>query len=264
MRRIFPIPILFLALYVAGCNLFQKAEIVRIQNQRSSANKYAAGDWMERRDAVREIVNYLGKEKNDLIIGTLMVAAHDLHTAVRIEAVKGLTKISPERSIPVIKKMASEDREGNVRWYALKSLQTFNDPSTAGIYVKGLESEDWLIREESIRGILALDEKTIRAGLIPSIIKALNDPSSSVVITALKSITIKDARLYQVIADKFNSYADHQFSLLEASLHALEGYRLDAKTREKVINLLVHNSNVIRVLALRVLKQEKKSKVPEK
>src|SRR4030042_5525919 len=71
MRRIFPITVLFLALYVAGCNLFQKAEIVRIQNQRSSANKYAAGDWMERRDAVREIVNYLGKEKNDLIIARL-------------------------------------------------------------------------------------------------------------------------------------------------------------------------------------------------
>lgn len=250
------------ALLLAGCSVFQKAEVVRIQKQRDMANKYASGNWMERRGAVREIVNYFGKEKNDLIIGTLLVAAQDPSSAVRIEAVTGLARIKSDQTIPIIKRMATIEKEGNVRWYALKALQTTGDPSRADIFMQGLESDDWLIREESVRGLTGMDEATIRARLIPSLVKAINDKSSSVAITALRTIAIKEERLYNAIAKRLVSCSPYDYSLLEASLTALNGYRLDPKTKEKVGNLLLHDNRTIRVLALRVLKKEKTIAAP--
>jgi HEAT repeat protein len=253
----FPFLLFILTLYLAGCNLFQRSELIRVQKQRSAANKYVAGNWMERRDVVREIVKYFGQDKNDLIIGTLLVASKDPYSDVRIEAVKGLAIIKSEKALDVIKKIASDDKDGNVRWYAIKELRSFKDPSIAEIYIKGLGSNDWLIREESIKGALTMDDAIIKVKMIPYIIKAINDTSSNVVYTALQKVKTKDARLYQAIANKFNSCSDYNYSLLEASLIALNGYRLDTKTREKVINLLVHDNTHIRLLALRVLKKDK-------
>ena len=256
MRKGILFLLFFLLSNLAGCNMFQKSELIRVQKQRSAANKYAAGTWMDRRDAVKEIVTYLGPDKNDLIIGTLMVASKDPYSAVRIEAVKGLGILNTDQALDVVKKIASDDRDGNVRWCAIKELRSFKDPSIAEMYIKGLGSNDWLMREESVKGMLAMDDTTIKEKLIPYIIKAINDPSSSVAYTTLHVVKIKDARLYQAIADKLNSSSLYNYSLLEASLIALEGYKLDPKTREKVINLLLHDSIRIRLLALRVLKKE--------
>ena len=240
--------------------MHHKAERVRIQNQRSWANKYAMGNWMDRREAVRGIVRYVGPQKNDLIIGTLKVASADPHPAVRIEAMKCIPLIKSDEMLALLKKTAAGDRDGNVRWHALQSLRLFRDPSIADVYVRGLASNDWLVREESIRGILELDEATVRPRLIPYIIRALGDPRSSVVITTLTGLKIRDDALYRSITGKLFASSDSDYSMLEAVLTALEGYNLDPKTKEKVINLLLHNNYRIRVLALRVLKKDRSPK----
>jgi HEAT repeat protein len=251
---------LMAALLLAGCGGFQKAELVRIQNQRALANKYARGNWMDRRDAVREIVRYVGPQKNDLIIGTLKVAARDAHPAVRIEAIKCLPAVRSEETLALLKQAATVDRDGNVRWHALQSLRLIRDPSAADTYIAGLSSDDWLVREESIRGILDLDESTVRPRLVPAIIRALGDPRSSVVITTLLNLKVRDDALYRAITARLFACSDFDYSMLEAALTALEGYSLDPKTKEKVINLLVHNNYRIRVLALRALKKDRSMK----
>jgi len=248
------------AALLAGCGLHHKAEAVRIQNQRSWANKYAMGNWMDRRKAVREIVRYIGPQKNDLIIGTLKVASIDPHPAVRIEAMKRIPLIKSDELSVLLKKAAAGDRDGNVRWYALQSLRLTRDPASADVYVRGLASGDWLIREESIRGILELDEAVIRPRLIPHIIRALGDPRTSVVISTLNGLKIRDDALYRAITGKLFAASEHDYSMLEAVLTALEGYSLDPKTKEKVINLLLHNNYRIRVLSLRVLKKDRGNK----
>ncbi len=247
----------------AGCGIFQKSELIRVQKQRNAANRYPTATWVERRDIVRDVVNYYGKDKNDLVIGILTYAAKDPQPAVRIEAVQSLTKIKSEHSIPLIKKTALEDRNDNVKWYAIKSLRAFKDDSSADIFIYGLASNDWLIREESIKGICSLDDATIKARLIPSIIKAINDPSSSVMLTALRWVKTKDNRVYEVIAKKLRNSTENNYSLLQATLIALRGYQLDAKTKEKVIGLLVHKNSRIRILALRVLKKDRILVKPE-
>lgn len=244
-----------------GCAMFRKSDLVRIQKQRSAAKKYALGNWMDRRDAVREIVNYYGKEKNDLVIGTLMVASNDLSSAVRREAVEGLAKIGNKVAVNEIKKLASDEKEKNVRWYALRALRTAKgtaeDPSAAGVYIRGTRSNDWLIREESVRGILAMDDAIIREKCIPTIIRLMKDPSSSVALTTFRELKTRDPLLYQAITGRFQACGEFDYSMLEATLTALDGYRLDQKTREKVIDLLVHHNTAIRLLALRVLKKDK-------
>ncbi len=254
VKKLLPLLLLLCFLPPVGCG---KSEMVRVQKQRSAANRYPAATWIERRDIAREIVNYYGKNKNDLVIGILAHAAQDPQPAVRIEAVQSLVKIKPEHALPIIKKTALDDRDDNVTWYAIKALRTFKDPSTADVFIRGLGSSDWLIREESIKGICSLDDATIKAKLIPSIIRAINDPSSSVMLSALRGLKTRDERLYPSIAEKLKSSTEYNYSLLEASLMALSGYRLDPKTKEKVISLLVHNNSRIRILALRVLKQER-------
>jgi hypothetical protein len=263
VRTIVSILVFLLFILPAGCSMFQKSELVRVQKQREAAKRYPSANWIERRDIAREIVQYYGKDKNDLVNGILTYAAQDPQPAVRIEAVQSFAKIKSEHALTVIKKTALEDSDGNVKWCAIKALRTFKDPSTADIFIKGLGSSDWLIREESIKGICSLDDATIKAKLIPYILKAINDPSSSVMLTALRWVRTKDDRIYAAITEKLRNATENNYSLLEASLMALQGYGLDAKTNEKVIGLLVHNNSQIRILALRVLKKERILTKPE-
>jgi HEAT repeat protein len=252
------------ALSIAGCNIIQRAELIRRQNVRNAANKYATGDWIERGKAVREIIKYYGPEKNDLIVGTLLVAIQDPYPSVRIEALKGFYRFKLESSHDVIRKTISEDKSAEVRRYALRALRAFKDPVDVDIFIRGFHSEDWLIREESIKGLLVMNDETIKARLIPIIISAMNDPAISVSITTLRRLKTKDDKLYQAITEKFNSETEYNYSLLEATLIALKGYKLDEKTRARVINLLVHQNITIRLLALKVLKKEKNPASPGK
>ncbi len=253
----------FICILLAGCSMFQKSDLVRVQKQREAALRYPSANWIERRDIVRSVVDYYGKDKNELVIGILTYAVQDPQPAVRIEAVQSLAKIKSERTLLLVKKTALEDRNDNVRWYAIKALRSFRDPSSADIFIRGLESSDWLIREESIKGICSLDDATIKSRLAPSIIKALNDPSTSVMLTTLRCIRTRDDRLYAAISEKLKNATQYNYSLIQATLIALEGYQLDTKTKEKVISLLLHNNPQIRVLALRVLKKDRALKNPE-
>ena len=254
MKKLPSMLMALICLHAAGCVSW---DMIRVQRQREAAIRYPSADWQERRSIAHDIVRYYGKDKNDLVIGILAYACRDPHPAVRMEAVQSLAKIKPEHALPLLQKIAREDSSDNVRWYALAALRVFNDPSSADIFVQGLGSPDWLIREECVRGICSLDDATVRAKLIPPIIKAMHDPSTSVMLTALRQVRTRDDRIYTVIAEKLKSATNNDYSLLEACLIALKGYRLDPKTKEKVINLLLHNNPRIRILALRVLKEDR-------
>jgi HEAT repeat protein len=264
MRPAIPALAAALALAAAGCSLMQKAEVIRKQNINNAARKYTAGAWPERVAAVQEIIKYYGQKKNSLIVSTLALASRDPHPAVRIEAAKAISRMPTDQATKMLRTIAADDGNGNVRWAALRILRARNDPSNIDVFTKCFTSEDWLLREEAILGILALDDAVIKDRLVPLVIKALNDPSTSVSLSVLAHIRVKDDRIYRAITARFIAATEFQYSLLEASLLALDGYRLDPKTREKVINLLVHDNVRIRLLALRVLKKDKMMKEIER
>ncbi len=255
---------LLLSMLLTDCNMLQRAEIIRRQNVRNAANKYAAGNWLERREAVNEIVKYYGPEKNELIIGTLHVALSDPHEAVRTAALEDLARLRIEAAHAAIKILADEEKNTDTRWYALRALRAFRDPADIDVFLKGFQSDDWLIREASIKGLLSMDDQSIKTRLVPQIISAINDPRESIAITTLRRLKTKDERLYKVITDKFSRLTNFNYSFLEATLMALNGYQLDEKTRTLTINLLVHQNLKIRLLALKVLKNEKLLPMPRK
>ena len=257
MRTALSLFIILIAMGHVGCNMIQKAEIMRRQNVRNEANRYATGNWVERRQAVREIAKYYGPEKNELIIGILYVALQDPHPLVRIDALNGLYRLKLESTHVAVKNIAADEKDPNVRMYAIKALRVFRDPSDIDIFIKGFQDDDWLIREESIKGLLVMNDITVKSRLIPYIIAAINDPRASIAITTLRRLKTKDEKLYTVIVNKFNSNTKNKYSLIEATLIGLYGYKLDDKTKTKVINLLVHPNLNIRLLALKVLRNDK-------
>lgn len=213
--------------------------------------QYESDNWLKRRDAVREIAAFQSEKAVDL----LLKATEDIHHAVAIEALEHLFKKLPEKGQERVRYMAEFEKNDNVRWYALKVLAQYRDPSSAPVFVVGLNSRDWLIREESIRGLLLIDDYVVKYISIPYIIEALNDRSLNVRIAALENLDIKDERLYRTIVGMLPD-SEWNTSLLEGILKALKGYRLDDKTRKYVIRLMTHQNTKIRLLAFRVLREE--------
>jgi len=233
--------------------------------------KFASPDWEQRVEATSNLAACITTPQNlsvfrlreefriNMKVEELLIeATHDPHPQVRIEAVRIAGALKTQTILGRIKVMAVRDKNSNVRWHALKTLALFRDPDSLDIFLDSFKSRDWIIREASIAGLLSLDRSVIKHKTVPVIIRAINDPSTSVRITALNMVKIRDKRIYRTISGKLTEKINSEVTLLSAVLTALEGYRLDSKTREKVINLLVHENSRVRILALRVLKMEKR------
>ncbi len=216
--------------------------------------QYDSSDWEERVDAVSKISRF----RSDRAINFLLRATHDIHQAIVIESLRGFSASLPEVALDRIKYLAEFENNDNVRWYALKVLAEYRNSKSAPVFVIGLNSNDWLIREASIRGLLMIDDYAIKYVSIPYIIEALNDKKINVRITTLEHLDLRDKRLYDTIVNLLPSNVNRNSSLLEAILKALRGYKLDGNTRRMLINLMTHQNKQIRLLAFRVLKEEKR------
>jgi len=264
--------ILLSALFLCGCAgrriLTDKKEPSEMISR--CEKKFASPDWERRVEATSNLAACITTPQNlsvfrlreefriNMKVEELLIeATHDPHPQVRIEAARIAGALMTQTILGRIKVMAVRDKNSNVRWHALKTLALFRDPDSLDIFLVSFKSRDWIIREASIAGLLSLDSSVITHKTVPVIIRAINDPSTSVSITALNMVKIRDKRIYRTISGKLTENIHSQVTLLSAVLTALEGYRLDSKTREKVINLLVHENSRVRILALRVLKMEK-------
>lgn len=216
--------------------------------------QYDSSDWEERVDAVSKVSGF----RSDRAVNFLLSATYDVHQAVAIESLRGFSISHPEVALDRIQYLAEFENNDNVRWYALKVLAEYRNPKSAPVFVIGLNSSDWLIREASIRGLLMIDDYAIKYVSIPYIIEALNDNKINVRITTLEHLDLRDKRLYDTIVALIPSDVNRNSSLLEAILKALRGYKLDGTTRMKLINLMTHQNKRIRLLAFRVLKEEKR------
>lgn len=221
------------------------------------AKQYESKNWEERIEAIQNISKYSNSTDTDIVKKILIQATYDIHLSVRVEALKGLAGLPSINAMARIVKLATTEDNDNVRWYALHALAYYRDSTSAPIFIIGLKSKDWLIREISIKGILMINDLSEKYKMIPYIVKAIKDPNNSVKITTLKYLDIKDDKIYNEIIKIFNKHIDSGNTQFKASLMAMRGYKLDEKTREKVINLLTHENREIRILALRILKEEK-------
>ncbi len=133
-----------------------------------------------------------------------------------------------------------------------------DEPPLAPELAQGLVSDDWLIREESIKGLLMIDDILIEKISVPYIIQALNDPRINVRLTTMEYLKVKDERISAVLSGIINDDENfHKINLLKAALKAIHGYLLDKETRERLIDFLTHPNVDIRILSLGVLKKDK-------
>lgn len=216
----------------------------------SNAKLYQSDNWETRRKAVAA----QSELEYSVVEDFLMQAADDIHPLVRIEALKGLARYTGSKSLGKIKNMAEYEQNSNVRWYALKALTVYKDPTAASIFVKGFGSEDWLIREESIKGILLIDDFAIKYVSVPFVIAALEDPNINVRLSALEYLNFKDEKIYRVLAKMLDRDMSGENTILKAVLRAIKGYRLDPFTKKRIAAFLVHPNLDVRLLAFRALK----------
>jgi len=214
---------------------------------------YRSQDWEARRKTVAELSSLKSPDAEDLLIA----AADDNHPLVRIEALGGLRRIASLKGKRAIRYIAEFESNPNVRWHALRVLTEFKDPDNAPIFGKGLASQDWLVREESIKGLLRIEDPTIRKLSIPYILQALGDPSVNVRLAALDNMTVRDERLYAALSRMLTTEMMGQYTMLKGVLRAIDGYSLDEPTRKKLTSLLMHPNRDVRVLAFRVLKSDR-------
>jgi hypothetical protein len=251
---------LLLALIILSCSsdprLLKKDESI-VQYRRM----YESDDWTTRKKAVNRVSRILTPDAT----GLLLKATYDTHEIIRIEALTGLRRHTPQSALERIKEIAETESSSNIKWHALKTLGYYREPTAALIFAKNLKNEDWLIREESIKGLLKIDDYAIRYVSVPYVLEALGDSSMSVKLTTLKYLHVSDPRIYEKLSGMLMSAGDGQQALIEETLKALKGYELEQKTRDRVIGYLTHQNVNIRLSAHRVLiSQKEKAEVDKK
>ncbi|PKL41165.1 MAG: hypothetical protein CVV44_00575 [Spirochaetae bacterium HGW-Spirochaetae-1] len=268
-RGIIILLVLCLAPLFTGCGKSKTREHQSLDQYiiMEAEKKYQSPDWKIRLEAIQDIIgisNYGTLSMADKQTESLLLdATRDIHGAVKIEALKGLARYHSDRVLNRLLEMSLDERDGNVRWFTLLTLGQHRSPRAVPAFLQNIKSEDWLIREASIKGILLLRDETLQRDLEPQIIKALNDPSISVKITTLKYLSIKSPGIYEALSSIIKAKTPPPYSLMRSALVAIKGYSLDSATREKIITLLTHSNTTIRILALRVLKEEQNIPVLE-
>jgi len=142
---------------------------------------------------------------------------------------------------------------------ALESLLQSPSQETVRVFIANFASGDILVKEASIKGILKLSGDSSKQEALPYVLAALNDDAINVRIAALDNLTFKDDAIYQILAKYFQKNR-LSATMLNFSLKAINGYKLDEETQEKIIPLLTHTDVDIRILALRALKSSRQIK----
>jgi len=212
-------------------------------------------NWDTRKKAVAELSDYMAGRYKERVESDMLRDSRDSHDEIRIEVIHVFMK----QPSPLFRQRLVEmtdDPGANVRWYALQSLGAYGDPEAAPVFINGLSSDDWLIREASITGLLKIKDPSLQEEIIPHIILALQDENQSVRIAALENLTIKDQRLYPVIASLLITGKQKGPTILIPVLNALRGYMLERDARDIVIGMLTHPSSEIRMASFRVLRED--------
>ncbi|MBN2403269.1 MAG: HEAT repeat domain-containing protein [Spirochaetes bacterium] len=244
----------FFLILIQGCSGRYISEDNERKIVEALSQSYKSNSWETRKEAVSNLCFHYSPEVEDIVI----TALEDTHSAVKIEALKCLGIKRPLKAKRIIRRIAESEQDNNIRMYSIQSLAKYRDPTSAPVFAKGLNSEDWLIREESIKGILMIDDALIKRISVPYIIQALNDSRINVRLAALENLKIKNKIIYNELSAIINNDETYnKINLLNAAIKAINGYLLDKTTREKIISLLTHPNVDVRISSLGVLKKDK-------
>lgn len=221
-----------------------------------AVNNYNSDDWRIRLNSVKSISKYRDSvyAKNSLLL--LIKATDDSHSEVQIEALQILKKMKAPAAEDKIRMMALSDENSNVRFFAFSALEEYENIKNENTFLKGLEDTDWLVKEASLKGLMKINDPEIQFKHLKIILNSINDNNISIKLAAISSLKIKDPLIYAELSRIINN-KESGLSILKAALVKTAGYRLDNKTKQRLIVLLTHRDKDVRLLSLQVLKQEK-------
>jgi len=213
---------------------------------------YKSDNWETRVEAIRAISGIKGEKAENLIIKAL----DDSHNAVKIEALQILVHRPIKRARNVIRNIALNNSNDNVRWNAIIALSQFRDPRDASVFIYNFANEDWLIREAAIVGLLSIDDLSTKYVNVDVIVRALHDSSISVIMATLRNLNIRHTQIYYTLIGMLKEKNNITPSLTIGILNALQLYKLEENDREIVVNFLTHQNSQVRLAAFQTLKRQ--------
>jgi HEAT repeat protein len=229
-------------------------EIIQ-NNIKRDVNNYNSPNWETRLRSIKSVSKYSESiyAKNSTLL--VIKALDDSHSAVRIEALKILRKIKAPAAEEKIRTIALGDINSNARYYAFSALGEYRNIKNESFFLKGLENRDWLIREAALIGLMGINDPEIQIRYIDIILNAMKDKNVSIKLACISNLAIKDPLIYSELSKIINN-KNSSLYLLKAALKQIKGYKIDDKTKNRVISLLTHRDKKIRILSLQVLKME--------
>jgi len=232
------------------------SEDIEIQNNITTAvNNYNSDNWETRLNSVKIVSKYSESvyAKNSMLL--VIKALDDSHSIVRIEALKVLKKMKAPAAEEKIGILALTDENANARFFAFSALEEYQNIKNEDIFIKGLNDRDWLVKEASLKGLMKINDPEIQIKYIDIILNAMKDKNISIKLACISNITIKDPLIYVELAGIINNKESSLYTL-KAALAKIKGYKIDDKTKKRIIALLTHRDKEVRILSLQALKQE--------
>jgi hypothetical protein len=254
LTKIKLILIIIIIITLPGCTKRYTTENEEHKAVELLSQSYKSNNWQTRKEALNRLCTYNSPETEDLLIAAL----EDTHPIVKIEALNCIAVKKPNKAKRNIRQIAEFEDNDNVRMAAIQTLAKYRDPAFALIFAKGLASDDWLIREESIKGLLMIEDILIMHISVPYVLQALSDPRINIRLATLENLKIKNKVIYNELSAIINNDENYnKINLLNAAIKAINGYLLDKTTREKIIGYLTHPNIEVRISSLGVLKKDK-------
>ena len=119
--------------------------------------KYAGG-YVDRKEAI----DYASKHEDDPSVRAFLLEAfHDRYKSLRIDAIDAINPESTEMvmaALPVLEKLAVEDKEALVRAKALEILAQVKDPKYMPLFEKSVHDSSYSVAGNALDGINNLDQ----------------------------------------------------------------------------------------------------------
>lgn len=225
------------------------------KNITNAVNNYNSDNWEKRLESIKSISKYTNSiyAKNTMLL--VIRALDDSHSAVRIEALKILKIMKVPAAEEKIGTIALTDNNYNARSFAFSALSEFRNINNENIFLKGLENKDWLVRESSLIGLMKINDPEIQIKHIDIILKSIKDKNVSIKLACISNLVIKDPLIYAELSKIINNKKSDLY-ILKTALNKIKGYKIDDKTKDRIITLLTHRDKEIRILSLKALQQE--------
>jgi HEAT repeat protein len=248
----FSLVAIFLSCIVLSCTQSSLREQELALKAVSDAEmRYESPNWTERVAAIQEVSRY----QNPRCETFLLNATKDPHTRVRIEAIGALSAYLSPNTFETIRNIVETEKDNIVKYTALNALSKFQNPRSAPVFIAALKSDDWMIRETAIIGLLDIPDPAVETLSVQYIINALSDPNESVRLATLSHLRIKDEKIYFILrAQLTGDSLYYRPEYLKVILSAIHGYQYDDAMRRIIMKYITHPNTEIRILALRCIK----------